>query len=142
MEQRVLDVKPDAVMLRAEWMYDYPTKRSNYLRMLLNEKQVLTFGKQYRGITYLREVAENMPKIFMLPGGVYNFGSETKQTMYDITCEMLHFLKSDRKPEEVPPAHNLWMDCTKAKERGILFSDAKEGLKRCLKDYHLAKDRE
>lgn len=60
----------------------------------------------------------------MLPGGVYNFGSETKQTMYDITCEMLHFLKSDRKPEEVPPAHNLWMDCTKAKERGILFSDA------------------
>ena len=37
MEQRVLDVKPDAVMLRAEWMYDYPTKRSNYLRMLLNE---------------------------------------------------------------------------------------------------------
>ena len=142
MEQKVLDVKPDAVMLRAEWMYDYPTKRSNYLRMLLNEKQVLTFGKQYRGITYLREVAENMPKIFMLPGGVYNFGSETKQTMYDITCEMLHFLKSDRKPEEVPPAHNLWMDCTKAKERGILFSDAKEGLKRCLKDYHLAKDRE
>ena len=123
MEQRVLDVKPDAVMLRAEWMYDYPTKRSNYLRMLLNEKQVLTFGKQYRGLTYLREVAENMP-------------------MYDITCEMLHFLKSDRKPEEVPPAHNLWMDCTKAKERGILFSDAKEGLKRCLKDYHLAKDRE
>ena len=64
MEQRVLDVKPDAVMLRAEWMYDYPTKRSNYLRMLLNEKQVLTFGKQYRGITYLREVAENMPTIF------------------------------------------------------------------------------
>lgn len=142
MEQRVLDVKPDAVMLRAEWMYDYPAERSNYLRMLLNEKQVLTFGKQYRGITYLREVAENMPKIFMLPGGVYNFGSETKQTMYDITCEMLHFLKSDRKPEEVPPAHNLWMDCTKAKERGILFSDAKEGLKRCLKDYHLTKDRE
>ena len=142
MEQRVLDLVPSAVMLRAEWMYDYPAERSNYLRMLLNEKQVLTFGKQYRGITYLREVAENMPKIFMLPGGVYNFGSETKQTMYDITCEMLHFLKSDRKPEEVPPAHNLWMDCTKAKERGILFSDAKEGLKRCLKDYHLAKDRE
>jgi len=140
MEQRVLDVQPDAVMLRAEWMYDYPAERSNYLRMLLNEKQVLTFGKQYRGITYLREVAENMPKIFRLPGGVYNFGSETKQTMYDITCEMLRFLKSDRKPEEVPPAHNLWMDCAKAKEQGILFSDVVNGLKRCLKDYHLAKE--
>ena len=140
MEQRVLDVKPDAVMLRAEWMYDYPAERSNYLRMLLNEKQILTFGKQYRGITYLREVAENMPKIFALPGGVYNFGSETEQTMYDITSEMLRFLKSDRKPEEVPPAHNLWMDCTKAKEQGILFSDVLDGLKRCLKDYDLVKE--
>lgn len=68
MEQKVLDVKPDAVMLRAEWMYDYPTKRSNYLRMLLNEKQVLTFGKQYPGDHYLREVAENMPKIFYASG--------------------------------------------------------------------------
>ena len=68
MEQQVLDVKPDAVMLRAEWMYDYPTKRSNYLRMLLNEKQVLTFGKQYRGITYLREVARKYAEDFYASG--------------------------------------------------------------------------
>ena len=29
MENRVLDIDPDAVMLRAEWMYDYYLKRSN-----------------------------------------------------------------------------------------------------------------
>ena len=135
MEQKVLDVKPDAVMLRAEWMYDYPTKRSNYLRMLLNEKQVLTFGKQYRGITYLREVAENMPKIFMLPGGVYNFGSETYQSMYEITEQFLQLLGKDVQLQDALPRHNLWMNCEKARKYGVEFSDASDGLKRCLNDY-------
>ena len=31
MEQRVLDTVPDAVMLRAEWMYDYYLKKDNIL---------------------------------------------------------------------------------------------------------------
>ena len=30
MEERVLELVPSAVMLRAEWMYDYYEKRSNY----------------------------------------------------------------------------------------------------------------
>ena len=56
MEQRVLDRQPDSVMLRAEWMYDYISPRGNYLLNVLNAKETLTFGRQYRGITYLREV--------------------------------------------------------------------------------------
>lgn len=87
MEQRVLDRQPDSVMLRAEWMYDYISPRGNYLLNVLNAEETLTFGKQYRGITYLREVCENMERVIKLPGGVYNFGSETTQSMYEITKE-------------------------------------------------------
>lgn len=89
MEQRVLDRQPDSVMLRAEWMYDYISPRGNYLLNVLNAEETLTFGKQYRGITYLREVCENMERVIKLPGGVYNFGSETTQSMYEITKEFL-----------------------------------------------------
>ena len=32
MEQRVLDIAPESVMLRAEWMYDYYLKKSNYFK--------------------------------------------------------------------------------------------------------------
>ncbi len=35
MEQRVLDVLPTAVMLRAQWMYDLPAPRPNYLWNLI-----------------------------------------------------------------------------------------------------------
>ena len=73
MEQRVLDRQPDSVLLRAEWMYDYISPRGNYLLNVLNAEETLTFGKQYRGITYLREVCENMERVIKLPGGVYKF---------------------------------------------------------------------
>lgn len=137
MEQRVLDRQPDAVMLRAEWMYDYISPRPNYLLNVLNAKEALAFGKQYRGITYLREVSENMERVSKLPGGVYNFGSETTQSMYEITEEFLHITGSRQQLKEAPPAHNLWMDCSKAAEYGVVFSDVSDGLKRCLKDYNL-----
>lgn len=135
MEQRVLDRQPDSVLLRAEWMYDYISPRGNYLLNVLNAKETLTFGHQYRGITYLREVCENMERVIKLPGGIYNFGSETTQSMYEITKDFLRITGSKQMVKEVPAAHNLWMDCGKAAEYGVVFSDVIGGLKRCLVDY-------
>ncbi len=40
-------------------------------------------------------------------------------------------------PEDVPPLHNLWMDCSKAKRFGVTFSSALDGLLRCAKDYRI-----
>ena len=135
MEKRVLDRQPDAVLLRAEWMYDYISPKPNYFLNVLNAKQPLAFGRQYRGITYLREVCENMERVINLPGGIYNFGSETSQSMYEITEEFLRMTGSTQQVKEVPPAHNLWMDCSKAKKYGVVFSNVIDGLKRCLEDY-------
>ena len=137
MEQRVLDRQPDSVMLRAEWMYDYISPRGNYLLNVLNAEETLTFGKQYRGITYLREVCENMERVIKLPGGVYNFGSETTQSMYEITKEFLRITGSRQQVQEGSAVHNLWMDCGKAAEHGVVFSGVMDGLKRCLGDYGL-----
>lgn len=168
MEQRVLDRQPDSVLLRAEWMYDYISPKGNYLLNVLNAKETLTFGRQYRGITYLREVCENLERIvklpenglqqsgklsgeavlaenqpgkqdviLQLPGGVYNFGSETTQSMYEITKEFLQITGSRQQVQEGSLVHNLWMDCSKAAQYGIVFSDVMGGLRRCLADYGL-----
>lgn len=158
MEQRVLDRKPDSVMLRAEWMYDYISPKGNYLLNVLNAKETLTFGQQYRGLTYLREIRENLERIIkmqenelqkrenlsggkkialQLPGGIYNFGSETTQSMYEITKEFLQITGSRQQVQEGSAVHNLWMDCGKAAEYGVVFSNVMDGLKRCLGDYGL-----
>lgn len=140
MEQRVLEIAPDAVMLRAEWMYDRYQKRSNYLMNILNATDTVRFSsRQFRGITYLKEVAENMERVIALPGGAYNFGSETEKSMYEITRDFLALLGKDLRLEDAPPRHNLWMNCEKAKRYGVTFSTVREGLMRCAADYGLFK---
>ena len=138
MEQRVLDIAPDSVMLRAEWMYDYYEKRPNYLMQILQAKESLAFSSaQYRGITYLKEVVQNMEQVAKLPGGVYNFGSETTKSMYEITEDFLQLIGKKIPLHDAPARHNLWMNCEKASKGGIHFSSVEEGLKECARDYRL-----
>lgn len=138
MEQRVLDIVPGAVMLRAEWMYDHYLKKTNYFMNIIKAQESVSFSsRQFRGITYLKEAAENMEKVIALPGGVYNFGSETTKSMYDITREFMDLLGKKVTLNDTFGRHNLWMDCSKAKKYGVEFSTVTDGLIRCAADYHL-----
>lgn len=138
MEQRVLDLCPDAVMLRAEWMYDYTHKKPNYFMNILRAEESVCFSsRQFRGITYVKEVAANMENVMKLPGGSYNFGSETTKSMYEISREFLAAIGRDIRLEDAPPRHNLWMTCEKARKLGVDFMRAEEGLKACAGDYGL-----
>lgn len=136
MEQRVLDILPDAVMLRAEWMYDYYLQRPNYLMNIINAKESVAFSsRQFRGVTYLKEVAENMEKVAALPGGAYNFGSETTKSIYEITQEFIELLGKKLKLEDASARHNLWMNCDKARKYSVEFSSVTDGLIKCARDY-------
>lgn len=136
MENRVLDILPSSVMLRAEWMYDYYLKKSNYFMNILNATDtVYASSCQYRGLTYVKEVAENMSKVALLPGGVYNFGSETEKSMYEITEEFLKYMNKDLTIDDNKSVHNLWMNCEKARKHGVVFSTVEKGLEKCADDY-------
>ena len=140
MEQRVLDIVPDAVMLRAEWMYDYYLKKNNYFMNIINATDTLRFSSSvYRGLTYVKEVVQNVDGLISLPGGIYNFGSETTKSMYEITREFLDVIGKDVPLEDAPIGHNLWMDCSKARKYGICFSRVEDGLRSCAVDYGYAK---
>ena len=140
MEKRVLEIDPDAVMLRAEWMYDYYLKKSNYFMNIINAEGSVCFSsRQFRGITYVKEVAENMPSVIRLPGGSYNFGSETAKSMYAITEGFLSAIGKSLTVEDQPPRHNLWMNCDKARKGGVIFSSVEDGLKCCAADYGFLK---
>ena len=76
-----------------------------------------------------------MEKVISLPGGAYNFGSETAQSTYEITKQLAALLGKNLVVEDAPPRHNLWMSCGKAKNYGVCFSDVLSGSTRCLRDY-------
>ena len=138
MEQRVLEILPEAVMLRDEWMYDLRAPKPNYLLNVLRAEGTVAFSsRQYRGVTYLGEVAENMDRVLALPGGAYNFGSETTLSMQELTKRLAALLGKPLAVEDAPPRHNLWMDCGKAARYGVVFSDVLTGLTKCLQEYGL-----
>ena len=145
MEKRVLDILPNAVLLRATWMYDLPlnphANRGNYmvnlLKCILRGDAIRAARNEYRGLTYVRQVAEHLEKTVDLPGGVYNYGSENSFDMYETTEACLSLLGISRTIQTIPPRHNLWMNCEKIRRCGIIYDTTVEGLERCINDYDL-----
>lgn len=74
----MLELNPDAVMLRATWMFD---REHGYIANLRNTESPVIAPQVYRGVTWIKEVADNIRSAFTLPGGAYNFGSENALPM-------------------------------------------------------------
>ena len=147
-EQRVLDALPDAVLLRATWMYDLPGYglpiRGNFLLNLLTaamRQETLRFsGSDYRGITYVREAVERLSDAMELPGGVYNFGSGNDCDMYATAERACALLNMHPALEKADWQRCLLMDGSKFRAAaGVGFGDTMTGLTHCLRDYGLTR---
>ena len=147
MEEAVLAAAPQAILLRATWMYDMPiygaANRGNFLMNLLHAasagEQVAFSSGQVRGITYVREVADKVQEIIDgdIPGGVYNFGSENTLDMLETARRCADILGLHLEIADAAPRHDLNMDCSKLARHGVAFSDTVDGLRRCKADYGL-----
>lgn len=145
-EQRVLELCPDSVHLRASWMYDLPgyglpirgNLPLNLLRAALKGEAVRFSRNDFRGVTYVRQVIENLEPAMDLPGGVYNFGSGNAE---DMVCTARQFAKAldiTVKITEESWERNLVMDAAKLERSGIRFAVTQQGIRCCLQDYGLS----
>ena len=145
MEQRVLELCPDAVLLRASWMYDLPGYELpirgnlplNLLRAAQRGESVRFSVWDFRGITYVRQAVALLEAALTLPGGVYNFGSENAENMVLTARQFAETLGITVDIQEADWARNLAMDCSKLRAQGIVFDTTQAGLTRCLRDYGL-----
>ena len=147
-EQRVLDLCPDSVHLRAAWMYDLPGYglpiRGNLpmdlLRAAIKGETVRFSRSDHRGVTYVRQVIENLVPAMELPGGVYNFGSGNAEDMVCTARQFAKVLGVTVRIKEESWNRNLVMDAAKLECFGIRFDTTQQGIRRCLRDYGLAKE--
>ena len=145
MEQRVLELCPDAVLLRASWMYDLPgyglpirgNLPLNLLRAAQRGDSVRLSVQDFRRITYVRQAVALLDPALTLPGGVYNFGSENDENMVLTARQFAETLGITVDIQEADWARNLAMDCSKLRAQGIVFDTTQAGLTRCLRDYGL-----
>ena len=145
-EQRVLELCPDSVHLRASWMYDLPgyglpirgNLPLNLLRAALKGEAVRFSRNDFRGVTYVRQVIKNLEPAMDLPGGVYNFGSGNAE---DMVCTARQFAKALGITVEIAEEsweRNLVMDAAKLERSGIRFAATQQGIRCCLQDYGLS----
>jgi len=148
-EALVAAAAPGAVCLRLTWMYDLPacrlpSHRDLLLQMLLaaaRREPLSLSATDYRGVTYVGQVLENLPGAFVLPGGVYNFGSESRHSAFQIAMAWREELGLDGltiQPVE-GTLRSLCMDLGKTKAVGIAFDESIFGIRRCIADYGLDK---
>lgn len=146
MEKRVLEILPQAVLLRATWLYDLPgyglpvrgNLPLNLLRAAVHGENMTVSPGDYRGVTYVRQAVENLLPVLELPGGVYNFGSENDLDMLETAWRFCAALRIH--PDLVPGdrTRNLSMNTAKAQSGGVVFDTTVEGIFRCLRDYGLS----
>ena len=151
-EQRMLQANAEAVALRATWMYDadnpeFPPHAdfaTNFARAIAEGTPLRFATREYRGITWVAEVVENLPHTFSLPGGVYNFGAENHLNTYQTACRYFKMLQcrlplseivladTERFPEHIRNISISNQKITQASAGAIRFSNTLEGLKEML----------
>ncbi len=150
-EETVLSMLKDGIALRLTWMYDFPHgegPRGNGLLQRLIEaaragEQLILPVHEYRGITYVQEVLENLERVMELPGGIYNFGSANACSTFEVAerfgsgmGEALGLRPKLARDEQRFAAcpRNLTINTEKAESYGIHFCSTMDGFWRCLND--------
>lgn len=119
-EQRALELLPDAVLLRAA-----------------QDGTPVQFSRNdWRGVSFVREVIENLRSALALPGGVYNFGSGNDANMAETAKQFAERMGITVKLKPADWHRDLLMDGSKAAAQGIRFRSTLDGFAECLKYYH------
>lgn len=154
-EQLVLEACPDAVCLRATWMYDWnrPGLKDSpgfwgLLQQVMEHKEPLPqlAVREYRGITWVQPIVQAMETLTQLPGGVYNLGAKAPLNTYASGLMCLErmgadtrtqaLLKPDEERWQEQGQRNLNMDTGKLyRACGLEFGDTVSSLEECWKAY-------
>lgn len=151
-EEEIRKVLEEAYILRLTWMFGFPERFEkvnanivwNVMKAALSGSIMRIPINEYRGMTYVYDLINNIPKIINLPYGIYHTGSENNLSTYDIAKHVAEELglsyrindiieKDEEKFKELP--RDLRISNAKLKSFGIEFLDTEEAVSRCIKEF-------
>ena len=142
MENKVLEIWPQAKVLRLSWMFEpfNPEKPHtdiiSRLTAVREGKDVIKAStREFRGMTRVDDVCKAISdSISLIPGGVYNFGAgnplDTFSTLASIAGST--GIPVDRIIPDDSWGRNLAMDCSKLNSFNIRFQDTVQQIVKCL----------
>lgn len=151
-EKGIQDMLQDVVILRLTWMFSLPEKNKktnsnivwNTVKAAMKNKRINLPANEYRGITYVHDLIKNFDRIFDLPCGIYNAGSENNLSTYEIGKIVLKEMGLDYRISDIlirdterykTKSRDLRISNSKLKSLGINFQDTEEAVRSCIKDF-------
>ncbi|MDU2671977.1 MAG: sugar nucleotide-binding protein [Clostridium sp.] len=152
-EKEIKNILEKYYNLRLTWMFSYAERNkrvntniiTNILNAALKGGKISLATNEYRGISYVYEVIENIEKLMNIPFGDYNFGSENDICTYDIGCSVLENLGLQNRIEDIiikdterfkDKKRDLRINNKKLRDNGIYFDNTGEAISRCIKEFN------
>lgn len=152
-ENQIKNILEKYYNLRLTWMFSYAERNkkvntniiTNILNAALKGQKISLTTNEYRGISYVYEVIENMEKLMEIPFGDYNYGSENDICTYDLGCSVLKNIGlSDRIDDIIikdterfkHKKRDLRISNEKLRKNGIFFDSTEKAIERCIKEFN------
>lgn len=140
-------------ILRLSWMFGLPERgvpnNTNLMWKLLNatitNKPIKIADNEYRGITYIYDLIDNLDSIFELPYSTYHFGSINEKSTYKTAVFILEqmgvpmekiekiIIKDDEKYKD--KMRDLRLSYEKIKSYGININSSDKSIQRALREF-------
>ena len=153
-EDEIKAILDEVWILRLTWLFGMPERNLkvnsnilfNTIKNILRGEEFKEPVNEYRGMTYVYDMVENIQKLFSIPYGIYNAGSENELSRYQVVEELLKALGRDdlrdsKFKKDIERFKNKLRDLrisnSKLREQGIKFPTTEEGILRAIKEYAL-----
>lgn len=154
-EIHLREILDELWILRFAWVFGLPERDCNMvdeilwstINNIIYNKKIKVMDNEWRGITYVYDLIENLEKVFEIPYGTYNFGAENSMERLDTVKHIFNILGLEVKfnelvetiPNKYGKIRDLRMDYTKIQNYGINFTETSKAIEKCLKENRIIK---
>jgi dTDP-4-dehydrorhamnose reductase len=151
-EKEISSILEETWILRLTWLFGFqerfkkvnPNVILNVIAAALKGKKLRVPVNEFRGMTYIYELLNNIPSIMEIPFGIYHTGSENNLSAYE-TAEIvveelgLSYRMSDIIEKDEDRFRDLPRDIRISNKRlknlGIEFLSTEEAIKQCIDEF-------
>jgi len=151
-EFKVQQLLNEAWILRLTWLFGLPERCGkvnsnavwNVVSAALRGEKIKVPCHEYRGMTYVYDLLQNIDKIMNIPYGIYNTGSENDFNSYEIAELVLKEMGLEHRINEVlikdedrykDNPRDLRITNKKFRDNGVNFLTTEEGIRACIEDF-------
>ncbi|WP_375749466.1 SDR family oxidoreductase [Vibrio sp. HN007] len=152
-EHELKSILEEMWILRFTWMFGLPERNTsinpnvvwNTLQALMSGEKMHERTNEFRGLTYIHELIDQFENIFEIPYGTYHTGAHNPDSRYEIAKHILVEMGQEVRWGEVlesteaPKTRDVRLDTSKLAKQGIVFTDSKAAITKCLKEFGFKK---